>query len=426
MDAVGLEQAPVARDIGEEEGVEGRAVAPCQLGEDAVIFGAISAAEIGRGEHAGDEDRDAAPLQLGEDRVEIGAGPGGRQAAQHVVGAKRKDDEIGLLPEAVQSPAQPRAARRRRVARDSAIDHECRDAVAAQHVLELGDESLARRQAVAGGEAVAQSEDPDRPRLRRRRHCEAGQQGRVDKPPGDAIWQQQPHRISLPFMTSPYVIDAADVILSLGAGAGRVDILRGVDLKVARGESVALLGPSGSGKSSLMAVLAGLEQATSGRIRIAGEDFTALGEDALARARRGRIGIILQAFHLLPTMNALENVAVPLELTGEADAFAAAEAELAAVGLGHRLGHYPAQLSGGEQQRVAIARATAPKPALILADEPTGNLDAATGASILDLLFERRAETGATLLVITHDPALAGRCGRVLEMQDGRIVGDKG
>ncbi len=225
-------------------------------------------------------------------------------------------------------------------------------------------------------------------------------------------------------MTSPYVIDAADVTLSLGSGAARVDILRGIDLRVARGESVALLGPSGSGKSSLMAVLAGLERATGGRIGIEGEDFTALDEDGLARARRGRIGIVLQAFHLLPTMTAHENVAVPLELAGETDAFAIAGAELASVGLGRRLTHYPAQLSGGEQQRVAIARATAPKPTLIFADEPTGNLDAATGSAILDLLFERRAQSDATLLVITHDPALAGRCGRVLEMQDGRIVKD--
>jgi putative ABC transport system ATP-binding protein len=225
-------------------------------------------------------------------------------------------------------------------------------------------------------------------------------------------------------MTNSYVIDASNVTLSLGSGGGRVDILRGIDLQVAEGEGVALLGPSGSGKSSLMAVLSGLERASGGAIRIAGADFTALDEDGLARARRGRIGIVLQAFHLLPTMTALENVAVPLELAGEAEAWARAERELEAVGLGHRFGHYPAQLSGGEQQRVAIARATAPRPQLLFADEPTGNLDAATGAAILDLLFERRQETGATLLVITHDPALAGRCGRVLEMQDGRIVAD--
>jgi putative ABC transport system ATP-binding protein len=225
-------------------------------------------------------------------------------------------------------------------------------------------------------------------------------------------------------MTSSYVIDAENVTLALGSGGSKVEILRGIDLKVAKGESVALLGPSGSGKSSLMAVLSGLERASSGSIRIAGADFTALDEDGLARARQGRIGIVLQAFHLLPTMTAHENVAVPLELAGEPEAFAIAAAELEAVGLGHRLTHYPAQLSGGEQQRVAIARATAPKPELLFADEPTGNLDAKTGSSILDLLFQRHRETGATLLVITHDPALAARCGRILEMQDGRIARD--
>ena len=226
-------------------------------------------------------------------------------------------------------------------------------------------------------------------------------------------------------MTSPYVIDASNVTLSLGSGGARVDILRGIDLQVAEGESVALLGPSGSGKSSLMAVLSGLERATGGTIRIAGQDFTSLDEDALARARQGRIGIILQAFHLLPTMTAHENVAVPLELAGRDDAFAVAAAELDATGLGNRLTHYPAQLSGGEQQRVAIARATAPKPGLLFADEPTGNLDAATGGAILELLFDRQRDTNATLLVITHDLGLAERCGRILEMQDGRIISDR-
>ena len=225
-------------------------------------------------------------------------------------------------------------------------------------------------------------------------------------------------------MTGSYVIDASNVTLSLGSGPARVEILRGIDLQVASGQSVALLGPSGSGKSSLMAVLSGLERATSGTIRIAGEDFAALDEDGLARARQGRIGIVLQAFHLLPTMTAQENVAVPLELAGAPDAFPKAQAELEAVGLGHRITHYPVQLSGGEQQRVAIARATAPRPHLIFADEPTGNLDAATGHSILDLLFERQKDTGATLLVITHDPELAQRCDRVLEMKDGKIVRD--
>ena len=221
------------------------------------------------------------------------------------------------------------------------------------------------------------------------------------------------------------LIAARNVSLSLGTPPARVEILRGIDLNDTAGESVALLGPSGSGKSSLMAILAGLERPTGGTVEVAGLDFTALDEDALAVARRGRIGIVLQAFHLLPTMTARENVAVPLELAGERDAFARAADELAAVGLGHRLDHYPAQLSGGEQQRVAIARALAPRPALIFADEPTGNLDTATGATIMDLLFQRHDANRTTLFVITHDPALAARCARVIDLADGRVVADR-
>ena len=226
-------------------------------------------------------------------------------------------------------------------------------------------------------------------------------------------------------MTSPQpAIEARNLTLTLGSGNRDVEILKGIDLTVPQGQTLALLGPSGSGKSSLMAVLAGLERASGGALQVAGEDFSALDEDALARARRGRIGIVLQAFHLLPTMTALENVATPLELAGMADAEDRAGKELAAVGLGHRLGHFPAQLSGGEQQRVAIARALAPRPQLLFADEPTGNLDAATGTAIIELLFARRAEAGATLVMITHDEALARRCERVVTLGDGRIVHD--
>ncbi len=217
-------------------------------------------------------------------------------------------------------------------------------------------------------------------------------------------------------------IRASNVTLTLGASDAPVSILRGVDLEVPYGVSVALLGPSGSGKSSLMAVLAGLERASGGSVVVDGLNFTELDEDELARARRGRIGIVLQAFHLLPTMTALENVAVPMELAGIDDPFGRAAKELDAVGLGHRLTHYPSQLSGGEQQRVAIARAMAAAPKIIFADEPTGNLDGSTGSSIIDLLFERRAALGATLLIITHDPALAARCDRVIAMQDGHVV----
>jgi putative ABC transport system ATP-binding protein len=223
-------------------------------------------------------------------------------------------------------------------------------------------------------------------------------------------------------MTQP-LIRLDDIHLTLGSGGVRTEILRGVSLEVAEGETVAVLGASGSGKSSLMAVIAGLERATSGTARVLGEDVGALSEDALARLRGRSIGVVLQAFHLLPTMTALQNVMVPMELSGAPNPLERARAELAAVGLAAREGHYPTQLSGGEQQRVAIARATAPAPKLLLADEPTGNLDAATGARIIDLLFDRVAAAGAGLLVITHDQAVAERAGRVIRIADGRLAG---
>lgn len=227
-------------------------------------------------------------------------------------------------------------------------------------------------------------------------------------------------------VTSPVpVISARGLTLTLGSDSTPIPILKGIDLDVMPGETLALLGPSGSGKSSLMAVLTGLERASTGTLAIGGEDFAALDEDDLARARRGRIGIVLQAFHLLPTMTALENVATPLELAGAENSRERARFELAEVGLAHRLNHYPQQLSGGEQQRVAIARAIAPRPALIFADEPTGNLDAATGKAIIDMLLARRAQTQATLVVITHDPELAARCTRIVTLADGRIESDR-
>lgn len=226
-------------------------------------------------------------------------------------------------------------------------------------------------------------------------------------------------------LAAPSAIHATGLRLTLGDGPAATEILKGIDLTVPQGETLALLGPSGSGKSSLMALLTGLERASGGTLNVAGADFAALNEDALARARRGRIGIVLQAFHLLPTMTAQENVATPLELAGQPDAWARAAAELEAVGLGHRLTHYPAQLSGGEQQRVAIARALVARPPLVFADEPTGNLDTTTGEAIIELLFARRAETGATLIIITHDTALAARCDRVVTLADGRIVSDE-
>jgi putative ABC transport system ATP-binding protein len=225
--------------------------------------------------------------------------------------------------------------------------------------------------------------------------------------------------------STPPIIIARNLVLDLGEGDGRVQVLRGINLEVAGGETLALLGPSGSGKSSLLAIMAGLERATSGTLHVGGQDFSALDEDSLATARRGRIGVVLQAFHLLPTMTALENVATPLELAGIPDAMDRARGELAAVGLLARQNHYPAQLSGGEQQRVAIARALAPSPLLLFADEPTGNLDHANGAAVADLLFARAAAAGATLIMVTHDEALAQRCHRIVRLADGHIVSDE-
>jgi putative ABC transport system ATP-binding protein len=216
-------------------------------------------------------------------------------------------------------------------------------------------------------------------------------------------------------------VELENVHLSLGRGAARVHILKGISLNIGRGETAGLVGPSGSGKSTLLMVMAGLERPDAGSVKVDGTGLGRLGEDALARFRGARIGIVFQSFHLIPTMTALENVAIPLELTGVAEAFARASAELAAVGLDDRLGHYPAQLSGGEQQRVALARALAPSPAILVADEPTGNLDEATGASIIDLMFALKRERGATLILVTHDAALAAKCDRKIRLRSGRI-----
>ncbi len=217
------------------------------------------------------------------------------------------------------------------------------------------------------------------------------------------------------------IIALDKVKLTLPSQAGPVNILRGLDLTIARGATAGLVGPSGSGKSTLLMVLAGLERPSSGRVTVAGEDLTRLNEDGLARFRRDHVGIVFQSFHLIPTMTALENVAIPLEFAGRKDAFERAEEELKLVGLGHRLTHYPGQLSGGEQQRVALARAVVGDPEILLADEPTGNLDQTTGADIIELMFDLHARKGTTLLLITHDEHLAERCEQVVRLRDGLI-----
>lgn len=217
------------------------------------------------------------------------------------------------------------------------------------------------------------------------------------------------------------VIELKDVSLTLGEGPSSVHVLKGVDLQVASGEATGIVGPSGSGKSTLLMVLAGLERVDGGTVRIAGELLNGKSEDRIASFRGRNVGIVFQSFHLIPNMTALENVAVPLELAGHLDPFGVAERELVAVGLGDRLTHHPGELSGGEQQRVAIARALAPSPRILIADEPTGNLDQATGRQVADLLFSKAAERGMTLVLVTHDPALAARCDRQVSMRSGRI-----
>lgn len=225
-------------------------------------------------------------------------------------------------------------------------------------------------------------------------------------------------------MREPMVL-LEDVELKLESEAGSVNILKGINLEINAGETVSVVGPSGSGKTSMMMLIGGLERQTAGNIQVAGHDLAALDEDGLARFRRDNVGIVFQNFHLIPTMNALENVAIPVELAGLDNAFDRAATALSAVGLDHRVTHYPGQLSGGEQQRVALARAIVSGPRLLLADEPTGNLDGKTGDSVIDLLFSLQAEHGATLLLITHNPALAEQCGRVIDLQDGLIGSDK-
>lgn len=224
-------------------------------------------------------------------------------------------------------------------------------------------------------------------------------------------------------MSDP-VLSLTNAALSLDGNAGRVDILHQINLEIERGETVGLVGPSGSGKSSLLMIMGGLERATGGTITALGQDLTAMNEDALARFRRAHMGVVFQSFHLIPTMTALENVATPLELAGARDAFARAQAELDAVGLSHRAGHYPSQMSGGEQQRVALARASVTRPEILLADEPTGNLDGVNGTAIMDLLFSLRDRHGATLVLVTHAPELASRCDRVIRLADGHITPD--
>ena len=426
MDAVRLVERGRRGDAVEEEGVEDGAVPLGQLGENGIEGGTVVRPEIGRRHHAGKEHRQTPLGKAGEQPVESVAGDRRVDAAKRIVGAELDDDGVGRL---VDRPVDAGEAVARRVAGDAGIDDHHIVTAGTERRLETAGEGGAGVEAEPGGEAVAEGDDPDRiggGRERRRRKRGKDRQHETQALDrhgrsticGGAVSNH--HHIGIGGVTGP-IIACDRVHVRLGAGASAVHALDDVTLAVAAGTSLSLVGPSGSGKSTLLMAIAGLERPSEGRITIAGTDITSLGEDRLARLRGRAIGIVFQSFHLIRNMTALENVAVPLELAGAADAFDRAAAELEAIGLAGRMGHYPAELSGGEQQRVAIARALAPAPPILLADEPTGNLDAENGALIADLLFDAQARRGMTLVLVTHDSALAARSDRVVRLRSGRI-----
>ena len=391
---------------------------------------------VRRRQHPRQQHGDALVTQPIQNGVQIFVCGVRRQAAQRIVGAKFNDRQIGPIGHGPRKPGQPS---RRRISGHPGIDDKCVHALVHQRRLELSREGIGfQRQAMARRQAVAQHHNGHR--LRPRRRCrdhdhDSGHHCRIDRPAQEPICEKPAHRSQnaskigfmvtfsgIPGTPNEPLVRLRGVALTLASAAGAVNILRGVDLNVAVGETLAIAGPSGSGKSTLLAVMTGLERPSVGSVIVAGHDLVAMDEDALALFRRNTVGIVFQSFHLIPTMTALENVAVPLELAGKPNAFTAAEASLDAAGLGERVGHYPSQLSGGEQQRVAVARAFAGAPALVIADEPTGNLDTTTGAAIIDLMFSIQAAQHTSLILITHDQAIAGRCDRLVQMQDGRVV----
>ena len=421
MDAVGLHHSFGEHGALQEEGIERDAILARHVAVYLLERLAILAAQVGRRQHAGEDDFDAARLRGSDNLAQIGPQLFHRQAAQRVVAAEL-DEQVGRL--IGQDPVEAGETSGRGVPGDSGIDHLALDIELPQRLLESDRESLELAYAVTRRQGIAEHRQPACPgRSGLQRHGEdggreqhglAGPASTVHLPLGSTTEA----RGTLPLP----MIQLADVHLTLSSAAGPVAILRGIDLVVEAGATVSVVGPSGSGKSSLMSIVGGIERPTAGRVAVDGVDLLALDEDGLAEFRRDRLGILFQSFHLIPTMTAWENVALPMELAGDRDAFAAARGLLAEVGLEQRLDHYPGQLSGGEQQRVALARALVNRPRLLLADEPTGNLDGDTGRAVVDLMFESCAARGMTLLLITHDASLAARCGRRLVMDRGRLA----
>jgi len=420
----------IDRDAFQKERIEDRIVFGGKLGKDRIESAHIVRTEVARRKHAAKQDRDTARFQPLQDIVQRRADDIRIDAAQGIVGAELENHRLSAFGH---RPIEARQPARGGIAGDAGIRDGDLEPLGFERLFELRGKGLIYRQPKTGAERIAERHDPDGTSVTERStHAHVTSAANVSlwtRARGDLYERggksgrsERSHFMHGISVSDP-AIALAQVNLSLGRGAARVHILKDINLEIARGEAIGLVGPSGSGKSTLLMVMAGLERADTGAIVVAGTDLTHLDEDALARFRGRQVGIVFQAFHLIPTMTALENVAVPLELAGAADAQARAERELAEVGLSERLHHYPAQLSGGEQQRVALARALAPNPSILVADEPTGNLDEATGAQIIDLLFAGHAERETTLVLVTHDPALAARCDRVVRMRSGRVDG---
>ena len=436
MNAVGLVERCDQRDAFEKERVQHGPVLGRQLWIDGVEIAAIGGVEIERCAHAGNKRREIPFGKAAEQTVHRLARAGRIDAAQDVIAAEHDDHAVGAL---AKRPVEPRGRRLDGVAGDAGIDDFDIVPAPGQSGFKLLREPLAGIKPVAGDEAVSERHDLDWRRTIPR--CHPSRSGKLhsrlrrngcDKQDGRHGEEQAPDRTGNPLMaetgtdgTGDHAIALRDVHVTLGAAAARVHVLRGIDLNIGHGEAVGIVGPSGSGKSTLLMVMAGLEQAGSGSVAVIGQELSRLNEDALARFRGRHAGVVFQAFHLIPTMTALENVAIPLDLAGVRDAERKARDELAAVGLEDRAGHYPAQLSGGEQQRVALARALVGEPDILFADEPTGNLDGATGMQIADLIFDLRKQRGSTLVLVTHDETLAHRCSRVVRMADGLIQGEE-
>src|SRR5262245_11104767 len=446
MNAVGLIQARLAAHAVEEERQERGLAAGRDLLEHGLEVPVVARAVVGREPHASDEDPSARRLESLDDRVEVLAHAPEILTAKGVVGAELDDGDGRLEP---QRPVHAAEASSRRVPGDSGVDHAIRVALRAKprrqqrRIRELG------RDAEPGGEAVAERDDhallpvrSGRGRDENREHDERSEGGaeaarvQSDLPAGDphgdargAIGTRsaaRPRPARYPECSMKLaMISVREVSMRLASGGRPVDVLTCVSLDVPGGQFLAVAGPSGSGKSTLLGLIAGLDAPTAGRIEVAGVDITGLDEDRLARFRRDTIGYVFQSYHLIPTLTALENVAVPLELSGDRGALDRAAELLDEVGLADRARHYPVQLSGGEQQRVAVARAVARRPRLLLADEPTGNLDSGTGKQVIALLVGMNRDLASTLVLVTHDVALAAHADRIVTLRDGRVVSDE-